>query len=178
MKAAVVVAVAISTMFCSSVMLAEGNTNTEQQFAQVVTERNGIRIIGDDIDVKRMSIKEAEELLGQKDIAKLYLHRDIDIIKNAKGEVVYVGHNLNEKDLARYKKRAMQEEREPHYQTYNSKASGVSNHDASIDRLRVQPSQVRVRQISPTETLAFNRTAAQDGEVEVLDLNESTEPKN
>jgi len=73
------------------------------QFAKTVKEKNGIRIVGDDLDVKTLSIKEARKLLKSKNITVDKKHKKITILKNTKGQVVYIGKNMTPKEVQKVK---------------------------------------------------------------------------
>jgi len=71
----------------------------ENVYPKTVKEKNGIKIIGDDLDVKTISIKEARKLLRKKNISLDKTHKHITILKNTKDEVVYVAKNLTKSEI-------------------------------------------------------------------------------
>ena len=72
-------------------------------YPKAIKEKNGVTIVGDDLDVKSISIKEAEKLLRKKNISLNKKHSGITILTNTKGEVVYIGRNLTPSEIEKQK---------------------------------------------------------------------------
>lgn len=72
-------------------------------YPKAIKEKNGVTIVGESLDIKSMSIKEAEQLLKKKNITIDKKHKNITILKNTKNEVVYIGKNLTPAEIENQK---------------------------------------------------------------------------
>lgn len=139
-----------------------GNTvyNTEvikdDDYPKTVREKGNITIIGDDLNVKKISIKEAEKLLKKSNISKNSKHPNITILKNTKGEVVYVGKNLTDKEVQRIKEVIAAKKKLPantFHQTYNPYGSiTIGNKEEKKNVPEKKISTVEPIKIEVTET--------------------------
>ena len=101
----------------------------KEYFSKTTKEKEGITIVGNNIDIKHMSIKDAEVLLKKPNMRINPTPKDITIIKNTKGEIVYIAQGISAVEAETIQKRVSS----PTYKSIKRTSVKVPHYDQEFD---------------------------------------------